>query len=84
MRASTPTRTRPRRASSTIDVGTDWQQFSFTVYEGWDYFADRSKLIMLTFIATRDQTLEKTLWIDDVVADPGADHRRGGWSTSGR
>lgn len=44
----------------------EWQQFTFTVYEGWDYFAERSKLVMLTFIPTRDQKLEKTLWVDDV------------------
>jgi len=57
----------PSPGGYAVKVGTDWQQFSFTVYEGWDYFADRSKLILLTFIPTRDQALEKTLWIDDVV-----------------
>ncbi|MBU0608451.1 MAG: hypothetical protein KKI08_11235 [Armatimonadetes bacterium] len=57
----------PSPGGYALNVGTDWQQFSFTVYEGWDYFADRSKLILLTFIPTRDQALEKTLWIDDVV-----------------
>lgn len=57
----------PSPGGYTFDVGAEWQQFSFTVYEGWDYFADRSQLIMLTLFATRDQALEKTLWIDDVV-----------------
>ncbi len=57
----------PSPGGLTINVGAEWQQFRFTVYEGWDYFADRSKLILLSFIPTRDQALEKTVWIDDVV-----------------
>ncbi|MCE5237674.1 hypothetical protein LLH23_04195 [bacterium] len=57
----------PSPGGFTINVGAEWRQFRFTVYEGWDYFADRSKLILLSFIPTRDQALEKTLWLDDVV-----------------
>ncbi|MEI6502260.1 MAG: hypothetical protein WCP21_14690 [Armatimonadota bacterium] len=61
-----PFRDAPSPGRYVINVGQEWQQFTFTVYEGWDYFAERSKLIMLTFIPTPDQKLEKTLWIDDV------------------
>lgn len=67
----------PSPGEYTINVGQEWQQFTFTVYEGWDYFADHSKLVMLTFIPTRDQKLEKTLWIDDVAVTQEPSTRTG-------
>lgn len=62
-----PYRDAPSPGSFSFEVGTEWQQFSYTVYEGWDYFTDQSKLVLLTFLPTRDQALEKTLWLDDVT-----------------
>ena len=51
-----------------IDVGPTWQRYDFTVREGWDFFADRSRYLLPGFSATGDRSLERTLWIDDVVA----------------
>lgn len=51
----------------TLDVGPQWREFRFTIREGWDFFADRSCCLMLTFHATGDPKLERTLWVDDVV-----------------
>ncbi|MGQ9731850.1 MAG: hypothetical protein ACUVX8_11340 [Candidatus Zipacnadales bacterium] len=62
-----PYRDAPSPGRWVIDVTEDWQEFHFTIREGWDFFADRSQYILLTFNATRERTLEKTLWIDDVV-----------------
>jgi hypothetical protein len=67
----------PAPGSWIINVGRDWQPFTFTVYEGWDYFAERSRLLMLTFFATTDPKLAKTLWIDDVVVGEQPSPRKG-------
>ena len=60
-----------------IEVGTDWKQFTFTVHEGWDFFARRSRLLLLTFKATTNASEEKTLWIDDVAVTEAPSTREG-------
>lgn len=60
-----------------LDVGTEWREFRFAIDEGWDFFADRSRLLLLTFMATRDRALAQTLWIDDVVVTAAPSPRRG-------
>jgi len=50
-----------------IEVGPEWKEFRFEVHEGWDFFADRTRLLLLTFKATSVSQEERTLWIDDVV-----------------
>lgn len=57
----------PSPGSLTVNATTEWQQFGLEVREGLDFPADRSSYVLLTFNATRDMTLEKTLWIDDIV-----------------
>ena len=60
-----------------IQVGTAWRQYRFEVHEGWDFFADRSRFLMLTFYPTRDGKEERTLWIDDVVVRERPSSREG-------
>lgn len=50
----------------TIEVGRNWTEFTFEVHEGWDFFFDRSRFLLLTFKTTVSQEEEKTLWIDEV------------------
>ena len=50
-----------------IEVGPSWRRFQFEIYEGWDFFADRSRFLLLTFHPTQDNKEECTLWVDDVV-----------------
>jgi hypothetical protein len=50
-----------------LDLGTEWREFAFTIREGWDFFADASRYLMLTFHATEDRAQERTLWLDDVT-----------------
>ncbi len=57
----------PAPGSSTLELDTTWRPFHFTVDEGWDFFADESRYLMLTFHAATDRADEQTLWIDDVV-----------------
>lgn len=38
-----PYRDAPSAGDTILAVDRDWKKFSFTVYEGWDYFADRSE-----------------------------------------
>lgn len=60
-----------------FDVGQDWREFRFAIDEGWDFFADRSRLLLLTFMATGDKALAKTLWVDDVVVRAVPSPRQG-------
>ena len=51
----------------TLDVTPSWQRFEFEIHEGWDFFSDRSRYLLLTFYATQDNKEECTLWVDDIV-----------------
>ena len=51
-----------------IEVDPTWRLFSFEISEGFDFFADSSRYLLLTFKATTEVKEEATLWIDDVTA----------------
>ena len=54
-------------------VGTEWREYSYKITEGKEFVLDRSLYLTLTFRATNDPKLQKTLWIDDVsvIEQPG-------------
>ncbi len=56
----------PSPGALTFEAGREWKEFSFTVREGLDLFADQSPFLLLTFLATTESGEERTLWIDDV------------------
>jgi len=60
-----------------IDADRDWKQYKFEINEGWDFFAHKSRFIMLGFKATENDQEEKTLWIDDVVVNESKSSREG-------
>lgn len=60
-----------------LAVGPDWQRFEFQICEGWDFFADRSRYLLLTFYPTQDSKEECTLWVDDVVVTAEPSPREG-------
>ena len=59
--------------SCTFEAGREWKEFSFTVREGLDLFAEQSRFLMLTFMASADSKEERTLWLDDVSVTEQAD-----------
>ena len=56
----------PSPGSFKFDVGREWKEFSFTVREGLDLFANQSRFLLLHFAAATAAEKERTLWIDDV------------------
>jgi len=60
-----------------IQVGTEWTRYSFTIHEGWDFFSDRSRYLLLTFSAADKPGDERTLWIDDVSVTAQKSPREG-------
>jgi len=60
-----------------LEVGTDWRQFRFEVQEGWDFFCERSRFLLLTFRATTRRDEEKMLWVDDVEVTEQMSDREG-------
>lgn len=60
-----------------IVLGEGWKQYQFSLYEGWDFFADRSRYLLLTFRATRERGEERTLWVDEVVVTEVPSPRKG-------
>jgi len=56
----------PSPGSLPCRVERTWQPFSCSIHEGLDFFADQSRFLLLTFLATAEPTEEQTLWIDDV------------------
>jgi len=60
-----------------LDVGTEWKQSSFAIDEGWDFNAERSRYLLLTFRATTVQAEATTLWLDDVVVTEQKSPREG-------
>jgi len=67
----------PSPGQWSIQVKPSWQRFQFEIHEGWDFFADRSRYLLLTFHATHDNSEECTLWVDDVVVTEKPSHRKG-------
>lgn len=57
----------PAPGHANLAVDTDWREFRFTADEGWEFFADEARYLMLTFHAAGDRGEERTLWVDDVV-----------------
>ena len=51
-----------------IEVDATWRKFAFEVSEGFDFFANRSRYLLLTFKATTDDREAATLFVDDVSA----------------
>jgi hypothetical protein len=56
----------PTPGSLPFQAGPEWKQFTLSVREGLDFFADQAGFLMLTFVASADPRQERTLWIDDV------------------
>jgi len=50
------------------EVTTEWREYSFTVDEGRDFYADEVRYMLAAFKPVGNEYgLERTLWIDDVV-----------------
>ena len=60
-----------------IEVEPSWRRFQFEIHEGWDFFADQSRYLLLTFYPTNDSKEECTLWVDDIVVTERPSPREG-------
>jgi hypothetical protein len=60
-----------------IRVDRQWREFRFASYEGWDFFAEDCRYLLLTFKATERAAEERTLWIDDVTVTEQPSLREG-------
>ncbi|MBN2452224.1 MAG: hypothetical protein JXR77_17695 [Lentisphaeria bacterium] len=67
----------PSPGRFTLDVGPDWREHRFTLVEGWDFLADRSRYLMLAFTASVAENEARTLWVDDVQVSDGPSPREG-------
>ena len=65
-RALKPFAEAPSPGACSFEAGREWKEFTFTVREGLDLFAEQSKYLMLTFMASADSKDERMLWLDDV------------------
>ncbi len=72
-----PYRDAPAPGRWALDVEPEWRPFRFAIREGWDFFADRSRYLLLTFNATDRPEEERTLWVDDVVVTEAPVDREG-------
>ncbi len=60
-----------------IAVNERWKRFRFTIHEGWDFFADRSRYLLLAFHAAREKSADRTLWVDDITVTEEPSTRQG-------
>jgi hypothetical protein len=60
-----------------LPLDEDWRQFRFVLDEGWDFFAEDCRFLLLTFRAAGRAEEERTLWIDDVVVTEQPSTREG-------
>jgi hypothetical protein len=63
----------PSPGAFPFEPGSQWKEFSFTVREGLDLFADQSQFLLLTFKAAAEAKDERTLWIDNVLVSEQPD-----------
>ncbi len=52
--------------SFSFEPDSGWREFTFSVREGLDFFANQSPFLMLTFMAATEPKAERTLWLDDI------------------
>ncbi len=60
-----------------LEVGPEWKAYTFTVHEGWDFFAGQTRFCLLVLKPTAVTAEEQTLWIDDVAAVEAPSTREG-------
>ncbi|NLS94338.1 MAG: hypothetical protein GXX96_19435 [Planctomycetaceae bacterium] len=60
-----------------IRLDRDWREFRFLLDEGWDFFAEDCRFMLLTFKAAGRPEEQRTLWIDDVVVTERPSPREG-------
>ena len=72
-----PYRGAPSPGFYPIPVNRQWTRHTFEVHEGWDFFADKTPLVLLVLKATAERGEAQTLWIDDVVATQAPSPREG-------
>jgi hypothetical protein len=63
----TPLKSAPTPGNWNISVTPEWKRYEYSIDEGWELFADRTKYLMLAFRAANRDADEQTLWLDDVV-----------------
>jgi len=51
----------PAPTFSPIEVGQEWKRFAFEIKEGFDFFADQARYLLLTFKTTTVAQEERTL-----------------------
>ncbi|HEX2998806.1 MAG TPA: carbohydrate binding domain-containing protein, partial [Armatimonadota bacterium] len=57
----------PSAGNFPFTVGTDWQEYTFSVTEGLDFFANAARFMYFGFFPTTKYTEASTLWLDDIV-----------------
>jgi hypothetical protein len=57
-------------------VERQWKQYRFMLHEGWDFFAEECRYLLLIFKAAGRAEEERTLWIDDAVVTEGPSPRK--------
>lgn len=67
----------PSPGFSPLAVERQWKHFRFVLHEGWDFFAEDCRHLLLTFRATGKPDEEQTLWIDDVEVTEQPSPREG-------
>ncbi|MGD0090968.1 MAG: hypothetical protein ABSE73_13705 [Planctomycetota bacterium] len=60
-----------------FEPGNEWKSFTYEVHEGWDFFATRTRYLLLVFRATPSEKEEQTLYIDDVSVTESPGTRAG-------
>jgi len=60
-----------------VEVSREWKCSTFEVHEGWDFFATRTRFLLLIFKATPDEKEAQTLYIDDVSVTETPSTREG-------
>lgn len=60
-----------------IRVDGQWRPFHYVLHEGWDFFAEECRHLLLTFHASAKSSEERTLWIDDIVLTESPSTREG-------
>jgi hypothetical protein len=60
-----------------VEVDREWKSYTFEVHEGWDFFARRTRLLLLVLKATPDEKEEQTLYLDDVTVTETPSPREG-------
>jgi len=63
----------PSKGEMKLEAGLDWKEFKISLRDGFDFFSEESRYLVIFFSAAWNPNEERTLWLDDLEVSKSPD-----------